>query len=270
MKKYSMFSAPYMSFFSAAFYRDVYTNWKGTAFLYLLFLQLVVWIPMGVFIQASLDDAARNYMPELIAQVPELQFAEGKMSTPEMRPYEIRDPEEDALLALIDTTGAITSLEDTEARVLIMADKALVRESAVETRVFSFKEIKNFTLTGEVMHKWVEITRQWLVVLIYPFCAGGAFLFRVLQALVYAAVGMFFATFFRAKGDFLSYIRVAVMAVTPCIIIGTIFDVTGGKVPMRGLVFFVVAMSYLYFATRAVFGNTTPPPLDERRTDWGQ
>ncbi len=44
MKRFGLFHPIWMSFYSRALYRDVAQNWKGTGFLYLLFLLALSWI----------------------------------------------------------------------------------------------------------------------------------------------------------------------------------------------------------------------------------
>ena len=47
-------------------------------------------------------------------------------------------------------------------------------------------------------------------------------------------------------------LRLSVMAITPVIIVSTVFDVLGVKVPFHGLVYFLAAMGYLYFGVYSV------------------
>ena len=116
MKKYSIIHVPVLSFFSKALYRDVAVHWKtGLCFAYLLLLLAICLIPTAIETNAIFSGLIENQAPAIVKQVPEITITDGKASIAEPQPYYIKAPDSDDNLAVIDTTGSITSLEDADA-----------------------------------------------------------------------------------------------------------------------------------------------------------
>lgn len=251
MRQYGMFHAPFMSFFSQSFYRDVDMHWKGTGFAYLLLLLTICWIPGIIQLHHSVGDYVENDAPALIEQLPTITIVKGEASADAAQPYEITDPDSDKILALIDTTGKVVSLEGTEARVLLTRTEVIYKKNDIETRNYSLQGVEHFVLDQEKVTGWLAILRKYVALVSFPFAALGSFAFRVVQALIYAAIGILFARMCKTERPYQTLLRLSVMAVTPVIIASTVFDVIGIKIPFHGLVYFLAAMAYLYFAVYA-------------------
>ena len=259
MKQYGMFHALYMSFFSQDFYRDVDTHWKGTGFAYLLLLLTICWIPGIIQLHVSFGDYVENDAPVLIEQLPTITIVKGEASVDVAQPYEITDPDSDKVMALIDTTGKTVSLEGTDARVLLTKTEVIYKKNSIETRNYSLQDIDAFVLDQEKVSGWLAILRKYIAVVSFPFAVLGSFAFRVVQVLIYAAIGILFARMCKTDRPYQTLIRLSVMAVTPVIIVSTVFDMLGIKVPFHGLVYFIVAMGYLYFAIYSVSRQDVAP-----------
>lgn len=267
MKSFSIFHAPYMSFYSSDFYRDVYLRWTGTGFGYLLLLLLSCWTPVMLSFHYRLSDFIDTTMPGIVAQVPVIQITDGKASTPEAHLYNIKDPATGELIGIVDTTGGTSSLTEanvkvlvTETNLLILEQNGLIQEDDAKSRAYSFADIKDLTVTRDVMNSWLEVIRKVTIPVIYPFCIIGIYLYRILQVLLYAAVGLYFAFTMKAKGNYAAYIRVAVMAVTPCVILSAVLNVLQISFAFRGQVFLVMALGYIFFATKSVCGQSAEEP----------
>jgi hypothetical protein len=90
-----------------------------------------------------------------------------------------------------------------------------------------------------------------MAVVIFPFALLGSYVFRIAQALIYGAIGMLFALMHKSKMPYITVIRIAVVAVTPPIILRTLQNVFGVAIPLAGLWYFLIAMGYLFFGVRA-------------------
>ena len=115
MRRYSIFHAPFLAFFSSDFYTDVGLHWKGTGFSYLLLLLTICQIPATIKFQLSVADYIQHKAPALISQIPECRIINGDASCDVVQPFQIIDPGSRKVLALIDTTGKTLSLDGTEA-----------------------------------------------------------------------------------------------------------------------------------------------------------
>lgn len=260
MKRYAILHPLYLSFFSRDLYRDVRTNWKGTGFLYLLLLLSITWLPVMYKLHLGISKGIQQEAPKYIGQVPKITIVHGEVSIDRPVPYTITDPDSRASLMVIDTSGKISSLEQTTALALLTKNKFMYRKPrGTETRIYDLSTINSFTLDRDLVNGWVQASRKYFAALAYPFVLAASFAYRVLQMLLYAAIGMLFANMLKTPLDYPAVLRLASVSITPVIILSTLRTLTGLHVPAFWLACFVIAMAYLFFAVKA---NSVPAPLE--------
>lgn len=260
MKKFSIFHVPFLSFYSKELYRDVGLHWTRTGFVYLLLLLAICWIPLVIQFRLVLTDFVDIMAPPVIKQIPEITIIDGEASIKEPQPYYIRVPETADVLAIIDTTGTINSLYNTDAVVLLTKTTLIVRNE-IETRTFRLSEVGNYTLNQPIIWSWLDTGIKFFAPVFYPLAVLGSFFFRIIQALIYAAIGLLFASRIKAKLSYSALLRLAIVAVTPCIIVKTVLNVAGVHLPVAGLWYFLGAMGYLSFGVKACSEPTQPQYL---------
>ena len=253
MKKYSIIHVPVLSFFSKTLYIDVARNWKGVNFLYLLLLLAICWIPTMIKMRIDLADFINNETPALVNQVPEITITDGRVSIEETQPYYIKDPDSDEPLAIIDTTGTIDSLEESDAVCLLTKTTIMWKKNEFETQTVDLSKVKHFVLNSERITGWLHIGRKFLVVVMYPFALLGSYAYRIVQALIYAAIGLLFASLCKTALSYAALIRLAVVAVTPCIIVSTALGLGDASIPVY--LYPAAALLYLFFAVRSISGT---------------
>lgn len=257
-KLYRIWQIPPLSFFSRPLYRDIALRWQGVAFGYLLLLLALCWIPGAIRIHRSLTFFVDEEAPLVIEQVPEITIINGQAFIDQPQPYTIYDPDTGEALLVIDTSGTITSLEQTDARGLVTARQAIFQKNAIETRSFSFETVDRYTLNQKKITRWLDMGKTWAAPVLYPLCILGSFTYRIVQALLYACIGLLIANLCKGKLPFDALLRLSVIAITPAIIIGTLFDAAAVSLPLEGLWFFLLSMGYLLFGIRASVGNGGP------------
>lgn len=257
-KLYPIWQIPPLAFFSRPLYQDVALRWKGVAFGYLLLLLALCWIPGAIRIHNSFASFVDEEAPLIIEQVPDITIIDGQAFIDQPQPYTIYDPETGETLVVIDTTGTITSLEQTDARALVTARQAIFQKSAIETRSFSFENVDRYTLDQEKITRWLGTVKTWAALALYPLCILGSFAYRIVQVLIYACIGLLLTSLCKGKLPFEALLRLSVVAITPAIIIGTLLDATTIELPLAGLWFFLLAMGYLLFGIRAAIGSDGP------------
>lgn len=257
-KHYRIWQVPALAFFSRALYRDVALRWQGIAFGYLLLLLAICWIPGAIRIDHSFASFVEQEAPLVIEQVPDITIIDGRAFVDQPQPYTIHDPKTDEALLVIDTTGTITSLEQTDARALVTARQAIFQKNAIETRSFSFETVDRYTLDQQKIYHWLDIAKTWAAPVLYPLCTLGSYAYRILQVLLYACIGLLLTRLCKGTLPFESLLRLSVVAITPAIIIGTLLDASSIELPMAGLWFFLLAMGYLLFGIRAAVANGVP------------
>lgn len=260
MKRYSILHPLYLSFFSRDLYRDVRTNWKGTGFLYLLLLLAITWLPVMYKFHLGIAEGVQQEAPKYIAQVPKITIVHGEVSIDQPVPYTISEPDNGTPLMVIDTSGQITSFEQTTALMLLTKNKFMYREAQgneTRMRIYDLSQIEAFTLDRDRVNGWVQIFRQFFAAFAYPFAVASSFVYRFLQLLLYAAIGMLFVKMVKAPLDYSAVLRLATVSITPVVILSTLSTLTGLHIPDFWLVCFVIAMGYLFFAVKA---NAVPAP----------
>jgi hypothetical protein len=260
MKRYSIVHPLVLSFFSKDLYEDVARNWKGTGFLYLFMLLTICWIPTMTKMAAGFSKFVAKEAPRYLDQVPDITIKDGKVSINEPMPYFIKDPDSGDTFVILDTTGQTTSLEGSKAFLLLTKTKLTVKQNARETRAYDLSGIKNFTLTKERLHDWLDIGRKLLVSVLFPICVLGSYVYRIVQALIYAAIGLIFASSLKAALDYLALLRLSVIAVTPAVILDTLLNLAGKHVPAWGFICLLIAMGYLFLGVKASAATAQPPP----------
>jgi len=266
MRRYSIFHVPALSFFSKKLYIDVGQNWKGANFLYLLLLLAICLIPTMINLHRGISNFVNNEAPAIVNQVPEITITDGQVSIKETQPYYIKDPDSNEPLAIIDTTGQIQSLEDTDAFCLLTGNKVITKKSEFENRTYNLSNVKAFVVDSKRITGWLQIGRKFLAVVIYPFVLLGYYMYRLVQALIYAAIGLLFASFCKTTLSYTALIRLAVVAVTPCIIVGTILGLTDTSIPP--FLYLVAALVYLFFAVKSISGIPEVHEDEGQITGW--
>lgn len=251
MKKFSIIHVPLLSFFSEALYREVGLHWKGTNLAYLLLLLAACWLPAMVVVHIGLTDFVNNEAPAVVQQVPQITITNGQVSIDEAQPYYIKHPESNDVLAIIDTTGTVTSLDDPNAFCLLTRTKLIGRKSQFETRAFDLSQVEDFVLNADRITGWLHTFRKFFAVIMYPFALFGSYAYRIIQALIYAAVGLLFAKWCNTTLSYRALLRLAVVAVTPAIIINTVLGAAGVHLPYAPLFYLLVALGYLFYAVKA-------------------
>ena len=251
--------APLESFHSGRFYLDVANHWRGTSFVYLLLVLALCWIPFLVGVYGNWSRFSSTEAEDLLAQIPAVTIAGGVVSTDVPQPHSITDGKTGTVLAIIDTTGEIQSLDEVDAKMLLTRTQFIVRKGERETRTYDLTSIENFTLDRDRVRGWLAIAAAWGPPVVYVFMVLFSYVYRVLQALLFALIGLAFRP---SPGLPLGYPRVlsmALVAETPAVIVKTVLDLIGATFPFRELVIAIIAFAYLYLGIKA---SGVPSPAE--------
>lgn len=249
MQEYNNTHAPYMSFYSAPFYQDVARNWHGLAFFYLFLLVVITWLPDIYALHKWIRNTVANEAPEIVAQVPRIEIIDGRVQVDVKTPYYIYNPKDESLLIAIDTSGQLRSLRDTDARLLLTDRELFVDSDDGNDRVLSLEEIgANLVVDQDLIFQILGWLDSWFAMVAFPFVVAFSYAFRIIQALVYALIALLFAALLKTQLKYTVAIRLAVMAVTPVLILDMLRSIFGITLPHPWIVAFFIAMAYLFFA----------------------
>ncbi|NOG60378.1 MAG: DUF1189 domain-containing protein [Proteobacteria bacterium] len=259
MSKYSLLQIPALSFFATDVYRDMANNKEGVGFGYLFLLLAFCWLLIIIVLDSSYKSYLDENAPGFLSQFPEITIIDGQASIKEMQPYYIDDPKTGQHIAVIDTKGTINSLEQTDAVILLTKTSVIFEKNQIETRSFDLSEVGDVVIDRALISSWVEATKSWFAVFMYPFALAGSYLYRIIQMLIYAAIGLLFVSICKAELEYTQLLRLSVVAVTPSIIINTLLWMSGTNLPFAGFMYFILTMIYLFLGIKA----TTEGPAEE-------
>lgn len=241
----------YLAFASRAFYADVAAHWRGAAFVHLLLVLLLSTAVYLMHFNALITTLLAEEAPPIIAQIPEIRIQNGKVQVNVEEPYYIHHPDSGKLFAVIDTTGEITSLRQTEAVLLLTGSRLAARLSAGDSRILDLSQIESLQIDQDGVSQWLQSAQKWSPFLLFPLVLGFSFILRSLQALLYGSIGMVIASLQNSRLPLGATVSVAIMAMTPVILLDALLVLLDIYLPLWGLGGFLLAMGYLFFGIRA-------------------
>lgn len=252
MNHYKFFHTPLYSLFSQPFYQDVARHWKGLGFSYLILLQSICLALTFIGLFLGFSSFMEREAPAIISQIPPITIEDGRASTPQNQPIFITDPETEDELAVIDTSGEYTSLDQVDDIVILLLTETelIVRQDEYETRQFDLDQFESLMIDQDTVSTWVEIVGNVLFIVLYPFALVGYLIWRILQVLIYGAIGVFFARSMQQTTlSYSSAVRLACVAITPVLLIESASRLLGlPLVPGWWLFGLIVVLGYLFFA----------------------
>jgi|ERR1044072_5710215 hypothetical protein len=265
MRRYNYFHALVLSFFSKSFYQDVGRQWRGTGLAYLLVLLALVWIPTVIKGHLGLANFVNNTAPGVTEQIPPITIANGKASADAPMPHAIKDPKSGATIAIIDTTDD-ADISDSKVPIVLTQTKLIMNKNERETRVYDLSTVGNFSVDRVKVNDWLAAARSWLFPILYPLAVLGSFIFRTIQILIYALIGILFTRLLHVNLDYTTLMRLAAVAITPVLILNLIFEFVPVRIPFSSLLGIAIGLGYLFFAVKAnadlneVAAYQPPPP----------
>jgi uncharacterized protein DUF1189 len=260
MRRYSIFHPLVLSFFSKSLYRDVGKHWRGTGLLYLLLVLALVWIPTIIKGQLGLSSWVEGDSKEITKQIPAITISNGQVSTDVTTPYVIKDPKTGTDIAIIDTTGEYETLDNTDAKFLLTKSKLIASKNATEDRTYDLAGVESFYVDRVRVENWLANARTWFIPVLYPLALIFSFIFRAIQVLVYALVGLLFARILHANLDFKALMRLAAISITPVLVLNLILEFVPLHIPGWSLLGIVIALAYLFLAVKVNAEPDDVPP----------
>lgn len=263
MRKFGLVHPIVLSFYSQPLYQDVARNWRGITFLYLLLVLALSWLPGMVSMQKGVSEFVTKDAPEGLKQMPRVSIIGGEVTTDVETPYFIKDPESGKTFIIIDLTGEFTSLEGTEAKVLLTRNQLIVQKNIRETRTYDLAGIKEFTIDRTRIEGWLQLVKTWLVPLLFPFVLVFSYFYRLFQVFVYGLIGLIIAKLLKAPLAYMASVRLAIIAITPVLILDTVLSAVKFHLPAWWLLGFAIAMAYLFLGVKAATAaSPSPEPLN--------
>jgi len=258
-RRYGAISALALSFFSAEFYRDVARRWRGIGFWYLFWLMFLTAIPVAVKSHIEFSRFARQEGRAMVSTFPSLTLNKGIASS-DPDPCLWTEPGSGAVLLYVDTTGHfdVPKGQNAPAR---LSDKTLyLRKSATETTVYDLSKMPNLSVDKVALGRWLDSAARWIGPAIFGILIVFPLIWHLIQTLIYGLLGLAFCEMFHAKLDYGALVRLAVVALTPAMLVDAVLGATGVNVPFSGWLFLAMELGFLAFAVYANAAGQSPPP----------
>lgn len=251
MSRYGMIQAIFMSFYSKKLYRDVAVNWGGKSLIYLLFILSLSWIYFTYQIQHGINTFTAKDVDKIVVQIPVVTINQGKVSTPENRPYEITDPDTKQKIAVIDATGQYKTLEEAKAMVLVTPTQVIAQTKPNETKIYDIPANLNLVADPLVITGYIKTFLGFSWIPFFICLLLFSFVYRLLQALLYSIIGKIVSGIANVQVTYGQCMQIVMVAITPAIIVATILDALGITFKNQLLCYFLLTILYLFYGILA-------------------
>jgi hypothetical protein len=270
MKLSSFFQTLIGSFYNPETYRDAVNQKKGGIFGYLAVLVVLCSIPLIVAIISGMNTFMKTDGTFILGQLPEITFKDGIASMEKESPYFIKSRAGETLFVIdLSDSAAITELQGS-AKVLLTKDKLIAQQKENETRTYNLSQFQNFTLNAQKVQGWLGYS--WIVyIVIFISIVLSLYIYRLVQALFNALLGLIISSFMKVSLDFVSLMYITMVAITPVAILASVIWATGIEVPAKSWLGFILALGYIGFGImankpQAVDSGTENPVSDPFET----
>jgi hypothetical protein len=221
------FFAGYALWFMPALWRDAGRRWGGIGFFYMLILLALCWAAVAAKNFPAVKRVVREEIPKFVKEIPAIDIKDGKVTTDvPYEPYYIMDPENERPIAVIDTTGETTEPPENEPSMLLTSNKLYMRNNG-KVEIHDLSPVKSFHLDSARMQGWADkVVELWWPAIV-PVWVVLMMLLRLVLMLLYGCIGLAVASGVRPRLGFGGCMRLAALALTPVILVDTIFMLTG-------------------------------------------
>jgi hypothetical protein len=255
MRRFGILHPLYLAFFSKPLYQDVGRNWKGYGLLYLFSAVALCTIPYVLLAQSAVSDYLNTEAPKIIKQMPAVTIDKGTISIDRAEPYSVLDEKTGDPIILFDSANKADPAQRAKVPVLVLKSEIIVRGERGQLRHLDLAGINGFHADSRLLYDWLDTFEDSFAAALYPFAVVISFLFRVLEAVVFAAVG---GVFTRSQDPPLAYkdlVRLSAVALTPSMVAGALLNLAGVAIPFWWAAGIPISLSYLYFGIKASAGS---------------
>jgi hypothetical protein len=248
-----------MSFYSGDLYREVVKNWRGVGYLYLACVIAGSWLIMSIAAQVIINNALNKYFEPYIVKCPTVTIKGGKLSIDKPLPYIIDisenscidfDTSDDAKLPQGKDIGVVISPTSVRQFIGDGTDKTIITFDKLQDSAMTFDQT--------TLHGIVNGIKTWTGVGLFVVCTPTMIVFCIIQTLLYALIGLIVSNVMNVGLTFGQIVRIASVALTPCLVLETLIRCTGHQIPLWGLVAIAIAIGYVIFGVRANAGADGP------------
>jgi hypothetical protein len=223
-----------------------------------MLLCFLITLALSFAIQSVITEISTDVAPGYITQIPTIEITNGTAYIDKLQPYTIVEVDTGKPLAVIDTTGQLTSLEGTDYVLLLTETQLITRKSDNEIRIYELKDIDDIVINQYLLNYLNEKIDTWLAIVLSPFIFIFFYLVKVIQAFIYALFGLIFTRLMHVDLDYPALTSLAIMAITPLSVIDILLTFFDEGMPFGWIISFLITLVYLAFAVHSNKGINNP------------
>lgn len=255
---------------SPAFYVNVFDDKQGgIGFRYLLKLFALCWLIVSIVLMVIIINAKTQpedsplmlpsmLLHKLASQFPTITLESGSVKFDGEQPFTITDETKGKPLMVIDTTGQIRDLKNTEAQILLTRNQLKIRYESEEI-VYDIPKDLKATIDAEAIAAWAQMADAML-----PYVPLMMLPFNVLSSILQFAgrwflfAGFAYIAFKNLQPKVPDCLRLSAYVLTPSILLKMVMIASGFQ-PFGAphFVIFGVGLLYLYFAVTSIVRSKT-------------
>ncbi len=254
---YGFFPKIYHSVAGFDKYRHFLRQRPGKAVVYLLLLSLILGVAGLIPFVLDINKMLNEFIAGFDKLVPDFTFENGKLSVEGKMPIKLG---EGSSTIIIDTTGGTDEsvLDDYDSAVLITSDR-MIQKTYANKQVTNFDLMQGMRIDRESVKRILPVLKSVpVIVLIF-----GAFFFilaKFISALIVSLIGLIINA---ARGTGLPFgdiFKISVYSLTLPLLLGTLINLAGVAVPFLSLIFYLIAVVYVWGALNAIKRDMETPP----------
>ena len=257
---------PGMGFFQKIFhsvagfdkYRYFLRQRPGKAVVYLLLLSLILGALSLIPVVFDYNKTVSEFIVGFDESVPNFTFENGKLSVEGDMPIIFG---EGSSTLIIDTSGQADEsiLNDYDTAVLITSDR-MIQKTYANKQVTNFSLMQGVNFDRESVKRVLPILKSLSIFIIifgviFFICA------KFFSALIVSLIGLIINAAAGANLPYRDIFKISAYSLTLPLFIGTLINLSGVNVPFLSLVFYVIAIVYVWGAVSTIKKDVAAPPL---------
>ena len=267
MKQFTIWQAPFYSFWSKSFYIDVAKNWRGGTYLYLFLLICFTWVFMSIKKQMDFVYFADHQIAPVIAQMPVVTIDKGILSIDKPTPCTLKNKDGETIITF-DTSDKPMALDSIPEDTYLVTKKAIYmysqktgiggwRRDAGGTQADFSTFPDHVVFDQKAAHQFVSDLSKALPIIIFMIGVPVGFVFCLLQSLIYGLIGLIMIRLEKIDLSYGALVRLSAVAMTPALLIDSIIKVRSFDQTtyyLWPIVALIINLAYVIFA---VYVNIT-------------
>ena len=153
---------------------------------------------------------------------------------------------------IIDTTGGVATIDPSYKQgILLTKNKLIYKQSEIETREYDLSRIKSFNLDHEAIGEWKGILKRFSLPIVFASFFPYFVITKLIQILFFSLIALIVNVATKTNLKYQNLFNISLFALTPPVLLATIFNLTGLRIPFLGLVYIVIYLIFLIEGVRS-------------------